>query len=231
MGFLSKIFGGGESKTSPSTVWGPQADYLTRLYGAGQTYGGQASEYALNQLPGLMGAGMGSLGQLGMLGQVGNPFVMGQIGQLGSQLGQFYNEQILPGLSSRFGTAGQSAGNPRQYALALQAGGLLGREFTTGATNLLADSTRQAIGANALIPGQAAALQGLGLNAFLGPYQGLASILGTGPTVLGGGSSQSGSGLFGSLLGAAGAGLGYAFGGPIGGALAGSILGPPRPGG
>lgn len=212
MGFLSNLFGGSESRASPSTVWGPQADYLQRLYGGAQTYGGQASDYALGQLPALTGLGMGGLNQLAMFGQVGNPFVQQQIGQLGQQLGQFYNEQLLPGITSQFGLAGQAPGSSRQVTSALQAGGLLGREFTTGATNLLADSSRQAIQANALLPGGLAAQQAMGLNAFLGPYQAMANVLGTGPTVLGGGASSHGPGLGYSLFNAFAGGFGQGYG-------------------
>lgn len=209
MGFGSKLFGG--SKSSPATVWGPQADFLKTLYGDAQAVAGaqmgQIGGVAHPLSQGLLGQGQQFLGGLGGgAGQQLNPF-MGpgfaeqQIGSLQSLLNRNL-EQNLTGLSSnaihlggtsnaRLGLAqGQAIGDTQ---LALQA----------GASDIMQNDLmrqQQAAQAQAGLQAQSglgglSQLQGLfnlGMSPYgaeFGPLQALSGILGQ-PTVLGGGSSS-----------------------------------------
>jgi hypothetical protein len=140
--------------------------------------------------------------------------LQGQIGNLGENLGQFFNEQLLPGIDATTQLAGQGIGSGRnavargqatrdtlnafargtadlnaqfgQQQIAASQGALAGRQGQLGLAGLL---QQQGIGN---LPG----LAGLGLSQFTAPFAGLAeaaNIIGS-PTVLarniGGGSSS-----------------------------------------
>lgn len=241
MGLFSDIFGGSESSTSPSKVWGGQTPFLRGLYqrafdaslglGAGgrQVFGGSGGNGSPGSLFGnvigtgvanqnaqtfadplqglgvnLTQQGQGFLGNLGQMGQAGNPFAMGQINQLGQQLGTVFNQQVLPGIQSTFGQSGTLGGDRQALAMG-QAAGQFGQAFTGGALDILGNSAQLALNANQAGLGGLGNVFGMGNAATFGSLPGLASLLGP-PTVLGGGGSSS------STPGVLG-GLGALFGG------------------
>ena len=163
----------------------------------GPMQGGQmgGQQWGGDPLQGLGGnltqQGQGFLGNLGMMGQAGNPFAQAQIGQLGQGLGRLFNQQIMPGIQSTFGQAGQLGGSRQALAQGQAAEGL-GQAFTGGALDILGNSANLALDANQ------AGLQGLdsvfgqGQNATFGSLPGLAGLLGD-PTVLSKSKGKSGS--------------------------------------
>jgi hypothetical protein len=195
MGLFDNFFGGSKSSQAPSSVWGPQGTALQGLYSQANPAISGAGAFLQGQLPGLQGPGFQAYNSLANMSQVGNPFVMQQIQGLGQQYGDVLSKQFLPALGSYFGNAGQGRGTVRERAYAAEGARGLGQDFLNASTNLLADSSRQAIGAAGMLPGVGDYLQGSGLQAFLGPMLAGANIYGTGPTVLGGGASSRGPGL------------------------------------
>ena len=162
------------------------------LVGGPMQGGGYQGGDPLQQLGGsLTQQGQGFLGNLGMMGQAGNPFAQAQIGQLGQGLGRLFNQQIMPGIQSTFGQAGQLGGSRQALAQGQAAEGL-GQAFTGGALDILGNSANLALDANQ------AGLQGLdsvfgqGQNATFGSLPGLAGLLGD-PTVLSKSKGKSGS--------------------------------------
>lgn len=187
-----------------------RGDYL----GGGGKYGGKrpkplpmpgaGAQDPLGLLGGqLLTGGMGMAGNLAMLGQAGNPFAMAQVGQLGSELGNIFQRNVLPGISSQFQLAGGLGGDRQALAIG-EAAGRLGEQFRGGATDILGRSSELALGANQAGLGSLGGLFGLGNAAMFGSLPGLSSLIG-GPTVLGGGntSSQTG-GILGALGGLSG---------------------------
>jgi len=193
------------SSRSQDSVWRTQAPYLASLYG-------QAERTAYGQLPtigrdasalsgGLMGGAGGwltpgtnpAIANLMQRAQTSNPFLDQQIAGLGADMGQFFKQQVLPGIASSAGLHGQFGGS-RQGIAAGMAGQDMARQFAQGATALRSGAYGQgmqaALGAGGL--GQAG-VAGLGdvfnlglapYSAQLAPLQALAGILGP-PTVLG----------------------------------------------
>lgn len=218
MGLMSSLFGGSKSSSqSNSWVWGPQADALSGLYqSAGRMLrpaqtGIQNLTFGSANQPGLLDRGQGMVGQLGTLGQVGNPFVQQQIGQLGSQLGSFFQNQINPSIRSDFAGMGQLGSSRQAVAQGLATDSLF-RNFASGATDLLGNSANLAVQANQAGLGALGGLQSLGIGGYFGPSAALASILGN-PTVLNNstGSSRQQNGMaqsIGGFLGGLGAFLG-----------------------
>ena len=213
------LFSFGKSKSSSSSldfgasqgssfVSGAQAPFLDFLRNAGlDVFGGQQGG-----LQGLFGQSQGLFqqGQQALGGLTDNPFldalqqqaggnpelVQQQTEQLGSNLGRFFNEQLVPGINQQgvaSGQFGQSRGN---IGRGLAAQGVT-RQFQQGATQLqAADAQRaqQAAGTGAQLFGQGsqAQLQGLqGLQGILSspfatqlqPLLALAQVIG-GPNVL-----------------------------------------------
>ena len=138
---------------------------------------------------GLAGQGSQMLGNLGLLGQFGNPYVQGQIGQLGQGLGRLYSQQIAPTINSTFAAGGTYGGDRQALALGQAAEGL-GQQFTSGALDLLGNSAQLALNANLAGIGGLGSVFQAGNNAVFGSLPGLSALLGN-PTVLGGGSSSS----------------------------------------
>jgi hypothetical protein len=132
-----------------------------------------------------------------------SPVLGEQIGALGDDIGKFFQEQILPGITSE-AVAGGTLGGGRQGVAEGVAGGEAARQFSQGATALrAADITARDAAATTLgsqrIAGATAGLSQLsslagiadfGFSADLAPFERLAGILG-GPTVLGESSSFS----------------------------------------
>lgn len=175
-------FGGGSSKsvTNPGSVWKPQQPFLTSLYQNAQNLYGQ-------QAPGI-GQAAGGLAQ-GLAGGTSNymtwnPYISQQIQGFGADLGNFFQNQILPGIASSAGVAGQFGGS-RQGVAAGMAGQDLGRQFAQGATNIRSDaynSTMQNL----------PQLYNLGMSQYSAPWMPLgnmAAALG-GPAILGGGGQS-----------------------------------------
>jgi hypothetical protein len=140
--------------------------------------------------------------------------LQGQIGNLGENLGQFFNEQLLPGINQTTQLAGQGIGSGRNAVARGQATRDTLNAFARGTADLTAqfgqqqiDASKGAIAGRQGQLGLAGLLQqqgignlpglgGLGLSQFTAPFAGLAeaaNIIGS-PTVLqrniGGGSSS-----------------------------------------
>lgn len=182
-------------------IGNPYQQYLQGQQGGGTATGGQSYGDPLAALGGqLTQQGQGMLGQLGMLGQVGNPFAQAQIGQLGSGLGRLFSQQIAPTIASQFGTGGTLGGSRQALALG-QAGEGLGQAFTSGALDLLGNSSQLALQANQAGLNGLGQVFGAGNMGVFGSLPGLAGLLGN-PTVLGGGGSSYGTpGILSSLTG------------------------------
>lgn len=127
-----------------------------------------------------------------------------QIDTLGNDLGRFFNEQLMPGITSR-GVSTGTLGGDRQAVSIGKAAGEVGGRFSTGVAQILANSQAArdslALGANQSKIGAAAAglgalpsvlgLANAGLNAGLNPYLSLSQIIA--PTVLGESGAQASS--------------------------------------
>ena len=133
-----------------------------------------------------------------------NPVLEDQIGLLGEDLGKFFNDELLPGITSEAVGGGQLGGG-RQGVAQGRAVDAVGEQFTRGATALRAgdiaarDATAGALAGNHLagigtylqgIPGLAGVAD-MGFAAGMQPYERLAAILG-GPTALTSSFSSSG---------------------------------------
>jgi len=173
----------------PARVWDAQAPFLQSLYGraqqtANQQYGGQGPLEDITSF-----SQRTSQDLIGQANQ-GSPWLSNQISGLGQDIGQFFNQQILPGIANEAGGYGQYGGARQSIGQGMAGQDAL-RQFTRGATELRAQDYAQG-------PQRASQLYNLGMapySAQFQPLQQLASLLGN-PTVLGGGSSSSGGGGF-----------------------------------
>lgn len=126
-----------------------------------QTLGGlyqganQANQYGQQ----MAGASQYGMGQLAQFAQQGNPYLQQQIAGLAQDAGQFYNEQILPGIGNQAQLAGQRGSSRQGIAEALGAQ-RVGQEFMQSANQLRSN----AYGQQQQAAGQLAALgqQGAG---------------------------------------------------------------------
>jgi hypothetical protein len=182
-------------------------DLFAKLYGGAST----AAEGAIANAGELGGAarqlftgGTGFLEQLGggadtqylesRLGE--NPQLQEQIGQLGTDIGDFFRTQVNPTITGNAVAAG-ALGGGRQGVAQGAAANAAAKQFASGASQLRAADLASrdaaaatlgtsrisaATGALSQLPGLFGIAQG-GANAPLSPYAALASILG-GPTVL-----------------------------------------------
>jgi len=126
-----------------------------------------------------------------------SPVLGEQIGALGEDIGRFFNEQILPGITSE-AVAGGSLGGGRQGVAEGFAADTAGREFQRGATSLRAadiqarDQAAATLGQQRIAGAQAglgglgglAGIANLGFGAELQPFERLSALLGQ-QTVLG----------------------------------------------
>lgn len=183
-------FGGGtnsgqsRSRTHPGKVWEDQAPYLQQLFA-------QAQQTAASQR-----GGQGPLEDITSFSErtserlidqanQGSPWLSGQIQGLGEDIGQFFNQQILPGINNEAGGYGQYGGARHSIGQGLAGQDAL-RQFSRGATELRA-------GDYANGPARARELYNLGMapySAQFQPLQMLAQLLGS-PTVLSGGGQSS----------------------------------------
>lgn len=195
---------------SNQSVWGQQAPFLGGLFqgasnlaGAQQGVQGQAQGLVDQILPSTFG-GLGGLsgiagggGPLQPFTQPDNGLVQQQLGSLGTNLADFFNTSLLPGLNSAAISAG-GLGATRHNLAAGEAAGDMARAFSTGTTDIMSNAYNTAAGAAGnLQQGMIGAAQGIGdlgtsmYNLGMSPFQAAwapltaqAGILG-GPTVLG----------------------------------------------
>jgi len=188
-------------------------DIFARMFGGAEGAAGGLDPSMLTEAANeLFNSGMGFMGQIG--GDKGtqylqdrlsgdNEVLQQQIDLLGEDLGSFFNEELLPGITSQ-SVSGGALGGGRQGVAQGAAAREVGDQFTRGATALRAgdiaarDSAASTLSGNT-IQGAMAGFQGMGalagvadmgFSAGMAPYERLSAILG-GPTVLG--SSQSSS--------------------------------------
>ena len=156
--------------------------------------------------------------QLDTLGNFSNGQALeGQISNLSDSLGTFFNEQLLPGINQTSQLAGQGIGSGRNSVARGQATRDVGNAFTRGVADLNAQFGQQQINAataglsgrqdqnrlsgdlNQQGIGNLPDLANLGVGQFTAPFaalQQLAQILGP-QTVLAGGGTETGAGIFG----------------------------------
>jgi hypothetical protein len=196
---------GSQQTSSQSLAFAP---LYAALYGSAAGAAGQAADL----VPGLQGAaqqlfsgGTQFLQDLG--GNAGTDYLtqrvtgpdqaaQAQIGALGSNLGDFFNEQLMPGITANGVNTG-GLGNSRDAVARSLAAKQVSGQFAQGAATILGNSQAQrdqaasTLGAQKLQASQTglSSLGGLfqllqgGAQAGLAPYQALAQIMG-GPTAL-----------------------------------------------
>jgi hypothetical protein len=133
--------------------------------------------------------------QLQQFSDPNNSMVQGNIDRLGQNLGEQFNNQILPGIQSNAIQGGQLGGGRQGVAQGLAAQGMQ-NAFAQGASNIQNNAFNQAQQASQFGSqfNQNQALAGIGAlgqqqQFALSPFQGLAGIFGS-PTVIGQGSSR-----------------------------------------
>ena len=178
---------GGNTGVMPYVPPGGGGNPTTQPVGGGQAYAQQGG-----QMPG-GGIGGYSAGLVNSLVggtsnyMVNNPYLSAQIQGLGADMGNFYQNQILPGIASSAGLNGQFGGS-RQSVAAGMAGQDLARQFQQGATTLRSNAYDSGM-QNMM------GLYNLGMQPYQAqwaPFAQYANLLGA-PTVLGGGGSSGGS--------------------------------------
>jgi hypothetical protein len=212
-GSSTSVSGGESVAGSDSSQSIAFEDVFARLFGGAENAAAGLDPSMLsNAANQLFSGGLGFLDSLS--GGAGSDFlsarvsgespVLGeQIGALGEDIGKFFTEQILPGISSE-SIAGGSLGGGRQGVAEGIAGGEAARQFSQGATALRSSDIAARDAAAATLGEQRIAAAGTGLSqlgslagiadfgfgADLAPFDRLSAILG-GPTVLGESSSFS----------------------------------------
>ncbi len=168
----------------------PFLDFLRNM-AQGQALGAMGQQSALQGVSqSLMGQGMGFLGNLQ---GIGSPAMQQQqMNALVGNLGQMYQQQVLPGIRRGAGLAGMQGGGRQGVAEGVAAGNL-GQAFISGATDIMANAQMQRIAAaQAGIGGlgQIMGVAGAPWTAQYNPLMQFASILGA-PTVLSKSESES----------------------------------------
>ena len=175
-----------QQNTSESYVDPSQQPYLNwirnqGLWQASRSMGQQGTLQGISQ--GLMGQGNQFLNNLQ---GIGSPEMQAaQIGQLGTQLGDFFSEQINPAIRGNAQQAMQLGGSRQGIAQGLAAG-KLGQAFSSGATDIMANAQQQRLQASMGGLSQLPGLMGVAGDPYTAQYNPLmqfAAILG-GPTVL-----------------------------------------------
>ena len=188
-------------------------DIFARLFGGAEGAAGGLDPSLLTESANqLFTSGAGFMNQIG--GDAGtdylenrlsadNPVLQDQIDLLGEDIGQFFNEELLPGITSQ-AVAGGQLGGGRQGVAQGRAINEASAQFRRGATALRAgdigarDAVAGGLAGNAVQGAQVglsgipalAGVADLGFSAGLAPYERLAAIMG-GPTVLGSSFSNS----------------------------------------
>jgi len=195
---------------SGQTIYGPQAAQLNNLYekagwASDNSWGDVASMRAQNTLAqNAIGSGMGSMGQIATGGgplsnftAPNNELVQRQISDLGTTMGNFFNQQLMPGITGSAVGAGGFGGGRNQVATGIAAGEV-GNAYQQGVTGIMGNAYNQALGAAGMqsqnqIAAQGAlnqsgqALTNLGmanLNSMWAPLQNFQGLLGA-PITLG----------------------------------------------
>ena len=229
MGVFDKVFGGGSSSQSSfvDPKQQPFLDFVRNLsQDVTQQNSGAAQLFSRSQGADLFNFGRQSLSQLS-----NNPFldalqqqaggnqalVDRQIGQLGGDLGRFFNQQLLPGLRRDSAAVGALGGSRQAVNEGLAAQSILDA-FQRGATDIYTQDAdralRAGVGGGGLlgqgllggIAGASDLFGGVGLGQFTGgfaPASVFNSIIGA-PTVLGQQKSSETNGIipaFGSVVG------------------------------
>jgi hypothetical protein len=172
----------------------------------GQQAGGGIGQDAANLSQGLLG-GLGpyanaatnpAFQNLLQRAQGGSPYLGQQIQGLGADIGQFFNQQILPGIQGQYGTGGTLGGSRQSIAQGMASQDAL-RMFSQGATNLRQADYGQGLQAAGYLGdlgqqqiGNLGNLYNLGMSPYqaqFAPWQALSGIIG-GPAVLGGGGTS-----------------------------------------
>ena len=83
---------------------------------------------------------------MGQFTQPNNALVQRQIGDLGTQMGKFFNEQLMPGITGSAVSAGGFGGGRNQLAVG-QAAGNVADAYSQGVTGIMGNAYNQAIGA------------------------------------------------------------------------------------
>lgn len=160
---------GGES-TSQQNVFGD--DFFSRLFGdATNAAGGLDPSVLQGQASSLFGSGTSFLDQIG--GGPGtefledrvsgsSPVLQDNIDALGSDIGKFFQEQIMPGITSQ-GVATGTLGGGRQGVATGMATDAAAREFQRGALGLRTADLEARTGAAATLADQSIAGAGTGL--------------------------------------------------------------------
>lgn len=199
------------------SIWGPQAQQLTNLYGQAQglmgqqqgqvgaaankfsQQGVQASQAGLNSLQGI--ANM--QGPLSQYAQPNSALAQQQLGNATADITQNFQRNIMPGITSGAGLTGNIGGSRQALAQGVAAGdaaSAIGKAGTDIYSNMwntgaqaaagLTDAASQAAG---MIPSAAQGLYNLGMSPFQAawaPLTSMAGILG-GPQALSYGLSQA----------------------------------------
>ncbi len=182
-------------------------DIFARLFGGAEGAAAGLDPSMLTDMANMLfGSGMGFMDQIGgdqgtqyLQDRLGgdNEVLQQQIDLLGEDLGSFFNEQLLPGITTQAAGGGQLGGGRQGVAQGV-ATEEVGNQFTRGATALRAgdiaarDAAASTLSGNAIMGAQTAfqgmgAMAGIadmGFSAGMAPYERLAAIMG-GPTVLG----------------------------------------------
>ena len=169
----------GDQATQAAQQLGQQGQNFLDIFSQGaqgQLQGQQAQQQAANQA--ISGQGPGGQFLSGAV-QQGNPFLNSQIQSLGQQIGQNFQNQILPGLQSGANQVGGLGGGRHQIAQGLAAQGAQ-QAFGQGAAALGSANFGQQLGAAQALQGgalQGGALAGQGVSQQFGAGQaGLGSL-------------------------------------------------------
>lgn len=162
-----------QSQNLGSNVWGPQQDYLTGQWADanaiyGQQAGNQAGMAGYNQNGAMLGQAQGAaqmgMGQLASpymtqaqqtLGALQNPGMDPMLGVYARNIGQQFNEQIMPGLQGQAALAGGLGNSRAQIGQAL-AGARAGQQIQDFGAQLYGQGQDRALNA----ANMAGALQG-----------------------------------------------------------------------
>jgi len=144
---------------SGQTIYGPQAAQLNNLYEkagwqANNSWGDVANMRATNVLSqNVVGSGMGAMGEIATGGgplsnfvAPNNELVQRQIGDLGQTMGDFFNQQLMPGITGSAIGAGGYGGGRNQIATGLAAGEVADA-YQQGVTGIMSNAYNQALGA------------------------------------------------------------------------------------
>lgn len=203
---------------SGQSIYGPQAQHLQSLwdragYQSQNSWGDVAANRQMNTAnleqmrmgqDALQGIVQGQ-GPLQPFTNVNNDLVQRQIGDLGTQMGKFFNEQLMPGITGSAIGAGQFGSGRNQIATGQAAGDVMDA-YSQGLTSIMGNAYNQALGAAGMqsqnmigasnqLAQNAMGMSNLGManfNAMWAPLQNYQGLLG-GPTVLGSSYGYSGA--------------------------------------